>query len=266
MKQIIGEAAICTLAATAFFMVVPKSLMAADMWGTMRIPVFDWTGYYAGANIGGHYGKDSATTSSDPLGWGRVRATAIDTLTPGSVSRISVEGGGQIGYNLQYNWAVFGFEADAQWLGGSASRSVSGFGNGAGTRNLFTTTMQPNWLATLRGRLGVAFSSMLLYATGGGAYSGVNFNDSFGSFGNTSIATVSSTPELWGWTVGGGLEWAIIENWIVRSEYLYVDFGSVSSSIPSCAICVAKSDIAVTHKYIESLARFGLNYKIGVKY
>jgi outer membrane immunogenic protein len=230
------------------------------------VPVFGWTGFYIGGNAGGHYGTDSTTTRTDAVGWGSTGAASIDILTPGSVKPTGFEGGGQFGFNLQFSSAVFGIEADAQWLGGSATRSVTGFGAGVATGDLFTTTTQSEWLTTLRGRLGVAFYRTLLYVTGGGAYSFVNFTDSFGSFGNTSIGTVSNNSGVLGWTLGGGLEWAFTDNWTVRGEYLYVNFGSVNTSIPSCAACATGSDITVTHKYTESLARMGLNYKFGGMY
>jgi outer membrane immunogenic protein len=227
------------------------------------MPVFSWTGFYIGGNIGGHYGQDSTTASADPVGWLAVGAATINAATPGSVNPSGFEGGGQIGYNVQYGSGVFGVEADAQWLGGNATRSVTGFGAGVAPLDVFTTTTQSKWLATFRGRVGVAFDRTLWYITGGGAYSGVNFTDSFGSFSNTSIATVSNNSGIWGWVLGGGLEWAFTNNWSVKGEYLYAYFGSVSTSIPSCAICATGSDIAVTHKYTESLARLGLNFKLG---
>ncbi len=230
------------------------------------VPVYSWTGAYIGANLGAHFGTDSTTTATDAAGFGAAGAASIDSLTPGSVKLAGLEGGGQVGFNLQFSPIVVGFEADAQWLGGSATRTIAGFGGGLAAGDQFTTAANSAWLTTFRGRLGAAFNRALLYVTGGGAYSFVNFTDSFGSFGNTSIATVSNNSGVLGWTVGGGLEWALSENWTARGEYLYVNFGSVNTSVPSCAACGAGSDITVTHKYTESLARAGLNYKFGGMY
>jgi len=101
----------------------------------------------------------------------------------------------------------------------------------------------------------------LFYVTGGLAVTNVKFTDSFGSFGNTSVAAISSNTTRVGWTVGGGIEYAFTNNWSAKAEYLYADFGNFTQSIPSCIICGVGSDIAVTHKYTENIGRVGLNYK-----
>jgi outer membrane immunogenic protein len=229
--------------------------------------VFSWTGFYIGGNLGGHWGRDSTTTAADPVGWTAAGAAAINAATLGTVSPTGFEGGGQVGYNVQYGSAVFGIEADAEWLGGTATRTVTNF-TVINPADVFTTSTQPRWMATFRGRLGFAMDRVLFYATGGGAFSGVSTTDSFCSFGcpagvAADFASVTNNSGIWGWTVGGGLEWAWTDNWIARAEYLYVAFPSFTNRIPSCAACLAGSDISVTHKYSENIARVGLSYKFG---
>ena len=101
----------------------------------------------------------------------------------------------------------------------------------------------------------------LFYVTGGLAVTNVKFTDSFGSFGNTVVAAISSNTTRVGWTVGGGIEYAFTNNWSAKAEYLYADFGNFTQSIPSCIACAVGSDIPVTHKYTENIGRVGLNYK-----
>jgi outer membrane immunogenic protein len=73
----------------------------------------------------------------------------------------------------------------------------------------------------VRGRLGYAFASSLVYVTGGFAYSDyVKKDDTVGW---------SKNDNLTGWTIGGGYEYALTDNWSARIEYQYVDLGSVDS-------------------------------------
>ena len=72
---------------------------------------------------------------------------------------------------------------------------------------------------SIRGRVGYAFDRVLLYATGGVAFAGINGSIST-PFGYDSASTTRV-----GWTVGGGLEYAITNNWSVRAEYRYAQFG-----------------------------------------
>jgi outer membrane immunogenic protein len=266
------------LIGAALLAILSSPLAAADLSRPAPAPapvytkapppmVFSWTGFYIGGNLGGHWGRDNTTTAADPVGWLAVGAATINATTPGTVNPSGFEGGGQVGYNVQYGSAVFGLEADAEYMGGTAARAVTGFGAGVAAADVFTTSTQPRWIATFRGRLGIAMDRALLYATGGGAFSGVSTTDTFCSFScpagvAADFASVTNNSGVWGWTVGGGIEWAITNNWIGRAEYLYVAFPTFTNSIPSCAACAVGSDISVSHKYTENIGRVGLSYKL----
>ena len=237
--------------------------MKAPVVAPVIAPVFNWTGFYIGGNVGYHWDRDRATTATDPVGWSVAGAAAIDAVTGGTLSPRGIMGGGQIGYNWQVgNSFLWGLEADANALAGTASRSVTGFAV-INPADVFTTSAQTNFLATFRGRLGVTFDRVLLYGTGGLAVANTKLTDSFGSFGNLSVASVSATSTRTGWTAGGGIEWAFADNWSMKAEYLYVDLGTISTLIPSCALCAVGSDITVNHKYTENIARIGFNYRFG---
>jgi len=227
-------------------------------------PVFTWTGFYVGGNIGGHWGSDKISSSTDPLGWTPAGAAFIDSNSPATLNSDGVIGGVQAGYNWQAGSGVFGIETDANWLGGSSSRTWVSSGVATPAPGDFMhNTSQADFLFTLRPRLGVTMDRALLYVTGGYAYGTVKTSDTFSSFGGTTPASTSSTTGRSGWTVGGGLEYAYGNNWSAKIEYLYVDLGSFNSSIPSCAGCAVGSDITVNHKYTDNIVRVGLNYKFG---
>lgn len=78
-----------------------------------------------------------------------------------------------------------------------------------------------------------------------------------------SLAGSKSNTEV-GWTLGGGVEYAITNNWTVKGEYLYYDLGGNSyvvngnwywTSTTGWVAPIVKKDNA------GSLARIGVNYK-----
>jgi outer membrane immunogenic protein len=109
--------------------------------------------------------------------------------------------------------------------------------------------------------VGYAFDrALLLYVTGGVAFVNLNTSDLFAGAGGTNIVTTSSDKTVTGWTVGGGAEYAIWQNWSVKAEYLYAGFGTVSSTTNSFSGFPA-SNITFSHRLSEQIARAGLNYQ-----
>ena len=171
------------------------------------VPIFTWTGVYVGAQIGYAWGT-SNTNIGDNFG----------DFTSFSTTNNGVIGGAHVGYNLELNRFVVGLEGDVD--GSSLSKTVTGDPLIAGV--LFVpTTISGNLSVqgSIRGRLGYAWDRVLLYATGGVAFGG--FNGSISTpFGYDSTSTTRV-----GWTVGGGLEYAVTNNWSIRAEYRYAQFG-----------------------------------------
>ncbi len=122
--------------------------------------------------------------------------------------------GGQIGYNWQTaNW-VFGIETDAQWTGQKGSTTVlcpvagcfpTAVAAGTGVGAAISDKLE--WFGTFRGRVGVTVTpSVLLYATGGGAYGSLQTEVGLSGFTATGIpvtAIGSRSVDKFGWTVGG---------------------------------------------------------------
>ena len=133
------------------------------------VPLFTWTGLYLGGQIGYAWGTDTLTVF--PFGFGT-------NFTPNGVV-----GGAHIGYNLQLNQFVAGLEGDVEGTGIDRSFSPGGV--------LYNTSIPVQ--GSIRGRLGVAFDRVLLYATGGAEYryadlghiaDATPFTFGFGSFVN----------------------------------------------------------------------------------
>ena len=84
-------------------------------------------------------------------------------------------------------------------------------------------TVQNDWQASARGRLGYAFDRTLIYVTGGGAWANIKAN---GTFPRAVVPTLVTTSDrtLFGWTVGGGIDYGIAPGWSIGAEYRFTRF------------------------------------------
>ncbi len=217
------------------------SAVAPAIYAPAPPPVYNWTGFYAGVNVGGSF----------------VTANSTDTFTGGVLGGVSSTGsghangavaGGQVGFNYQIDAFVLGMEGDFDWSGVS-STAVAGCGVGC------TVTGKSNvpWIATIRGRAGVALDRVLLYGTGGAAFTDLSQNITATGFG--TLFNASSTEV--GWTIGAGVEAAIAQNWTVKAEYLYVQTNATLSG-PVSLIGGTLSDSGTVK---DNIIRGGLNFK-----
>ena len=229
-----------TLLATAAIGALTVAASAADLPGRSAavapapmFTVLNWTGFYVGAQIG--YASERVTGTN---------ATAALLLPdPGTTTPAGVVGGLHAGYNYQTGALVLGIEGDIEATGLSKSTLTSSL-----TR---FHTAKADWQGSIRGRVGYAFDRALIYATGG-----VAFQELKESIGNVGAAPYHSfSNQRAGWTLGGGLEYAVTNNWSVRAEYRYTDFGKSTNigGINSGNISNAR----------ENAFRLGLSYKFG---
>ena len=231
-------------------------------------PVYDWTGFYVGGNIGYSWGRSSDTSTVTNTA-GTILFTSAD-----HTNLNGVVGGGQIGYNWQMqNW-VFGLEADIQGTGEKGTNNFTcptatctpPFGVIAlfpGPAVPVALSQKIDWFGTVRGRIGVlAAPKVLLYATGGLAYGEVDSSAVIGAAA-TPFSTVSSTNV--GWTLGAGIEGVIGGNWTARLEYLYVDLGKVNGSFLTTIGGLGGGVLSSNYssRITDNILRVGVNYKFG---
>lgn len=233
------------------------------------VPVFTWTGFYIGVNAGAafdHQKSASVTTGTDfGYGYGYTDTTATG-FNRSSNKDVSFTGGGQIGYNWQYNAIVFGIEADAQYLGLDRARNGNDTGDIQGVTASETLAFRNNidWFGTVRGRLGFLLGERLLaYGTAGFAYANgspsLNYNYTYGDTTYGYNQGGNGNDFRTGWTAGAGVEYALSRNWSLKAEYLYVDLGSTTVRAVNPAL--ATDFISVREKDQFSVARAGLNYR-----
>ncbi|MCK2054201.1 MULTISPECIES: porin family protein [unclassified Methylobacterium] len=246
------------------------------------VPVFTWTGFYAGFNAG--YGFDTAKNQSN------VFNNVFPNLDvgPSSPSQIAYSnnsnegftGGGQIGYNHQFtpgSGLVVGVEADAQYVDFGRSRTAAiltpGFAPAPGVTFVDPRgTAGLDYFGTVRGRVGYAFDRTLVYGTGGFAYGAGSNERSFGGYrGNDSFRT--------GWAAGGGIEYALPTDSFLnffrssavtlKVEGLYVNLDQGNKSpgvyaVDTNNVLYRQPGFTNRNSGTEfAVVRAGLNYKFG---
>jgi outer membrane immunogenic protein len=249
-------------------------------------PAVNWTGMYVGFYAGGVWGRGNSQastncpetdagggppggyycTSTDPAT--SANANAVTSAGSGSASSSKFTGGIQAGYNRQTGNVVYGVEADFGAFNLQGSRSTSGVYPGGTNTFTVTNSFNTDWLFTARGRLGWAASGWLVYATGGLAMSRVEVANLFsddraagGFSGATGSASASKTKV--GWTLGGGLEYAVTRNWSIKGEYIYVDLGSLSAlgTVSHPGFVGYTNALGVSTSLTAHIARLGANFR-----
>jgi len=230
-------------------------------------PVYSWTGFYVGGNAGYDWGNNNVTYDppGPPNGFNVAPINDVAIFGAGATQNVSnrgFTGGGQAGYNYQFNRYVAGLEADIEYL--QRSGQFSGMFVGAwGTQNV-NISGNSGWLATVRGRLGITFDRYLVYGTGGVAFTNADVN--IGNNWNPALgvrdASVNLNNTRTGWVAGGGVEYAFPQNWSLRAEYLYVKFDDSATTFTAGMLNPAAT---VSHFYtvnmVTNIVRAGLNYQ-----
>lgn len=207
---------------------------------------WSWAGFYIGLNAGAAWNHARFTDLGDDVGAAYAFPAGTTFWSP---NQAGFTGGGQAGFNLQSGNVVYGLEGDLNYV--AAKTSVTMASPNAGN---ITATTDLDWMATLRGRLGVAFGPALIYATGGLAVG--HFKDNWGQVGFANQFSSSKTRA--GWTAGGGLEYMLTRNWTAKIEGLYSDFGNWTvNGTPPGAVGSYRSRFA--HEVVT--VRGGLNWK-----
>ena len=241
--------------------------VAADLPAKMyaKAPVvvpFSWTGFYLGANGGCAWNQtriNSPIIDADP---GAGSFFAFDTERQGGCF-----GGVQAGYNYQFapNW-VMGLEVDGQF-GEEKSRGtlseIEGTGPGS-SESLASYEQRLRHYGTARGRIGYAANipvvgQTLLYLTGGFAWAR-NKMDLTAFEAPAGLTAFADTKTLTGYTVGGGVEFAVDRHWSWKAEYLYLDFGKNTYNAFVSDDGTPLTPVSTTTKM--HTVRVGLNYRL----
>ena len=251
------------------------------------VTAWNWAGFYVGGNIG--YSAGGAHTDAEFADL----TTGITPAVSKNYSPIDGWiGGGQLGFNWQSGPWVAGIEADFQGarqrgrattfecIGETCNPAIAEFEIDAPVSAIIHHRL--DWFGTLRGRLGVApIPESLLYLTGGLAVGRIKTS---GTVNGSSLtltedvatadpipketkskspssspiptppapASVTTRPRRAG-PLGAGIEARLWGNWTGKVEYLYVDFGRVST------VANLRTELDAARGYLQ-FARHGQHF------
>jgi outer membrane immunogenic protein len=204
-------------------------------------PAYNWAGVFIGGTFGYGLGRNDSTFTEPGTGAEQF-----------NLSPRGFEGGGIVGYNWQFGSWVLGLEGDFQDSTGSGF--LTGLADGT------TIDQKLSWFGTARGRLGYSVGQALVYATGGAAFGevkeGITQAAAAGSFSHSKS----------GFAVGGGIEnkldffGLLSSNWTTRTEYLFVDLGSINDTLVPIGGGPAETLNSNLHEHIW---RTVVSYKFG---
>ncbi len=251
-RVLIGLIAVPACAVTA---------VAGDVQPLNRPPVFTWTGFYGG-QAGGYTFTGKSQHPDGVFGAAADAAGSAFDAASGSAMRTSL-GGGQLGFNYQIQNFVFGLETDLNYTNYATPASPAALTNGGATDSVaYTSGVGAHWLSTIRGRFGTTIDRLLIYGTAGFAVAGRNLNNGAVILSpngqDYAIGTAAHTAS--GIALGGGLEYALTNNWTLKGEYLYTDLGpgrtfGTSGAVVSGGLANRQLELD------ERVVRAAINYK-----
>jgi len=205
------------------------------------VPVYNWTGFYIGGNVGAAWTQIHV---SDSLGnsWSNSQQAVF-------------AGGGQVGANYQINWFVVGVEAAFDWLANNHNSTNTVLVPAVGS---FQLSANDRWMTTLAARVGVAADNWLFYAKGGGGWVGVN-NPTLTNVSTSNSISLSNSNSTTGWLAGAGVEWGFAPNWTAKLEYDFLGLNDSNFTVP-VGFAPSIGNVVTTHDVHVQTATVGINY------
>jgi len=243
VKKILSAVALLTLgfAVPAAAADMPARAYKAPV--AVPSPVYDWSGFYIGANVG----------------WARANQCWDAALTPlisfaeGCHDATGAVAGGQIGYRWQTSNVVFGLEAQGNWANLKGSNQSLSFAP-------FTNFSRVDGIGLFTGQVGLAWNSVLFYVKGGAAVVADRFHVEDGT---GALAAFEVKDTRWGGTVGAGIEFGFATNWSVGAEYNHLFLQDRSVTFIDSAVVVGGLFGNERIRQDVDMVTLRLNYRFG---
>ena len=232
---------------------------AADMAVKARpapppmVAIYNWSGFYIGANGGGGWSHKCWDTFND-LG------TAIVPFREGCHDASGGTVGGQIGYRWQAtNW-VFGLEAQGNWADFSGSNASLLFFDPTVFGSDLRNHSRIDAFGLFTGQIGYAWNNVLWYVKGGAAvtrdkYEGIDIP--------TGLVIDRATETRWGGVVGTGLEFGFAPNWSLAIEYDHLFMGDRDISLNATPVFGVGLSRGTTISQDVDVVTARINYRFG---
>jgi outer membrane immunogenic protein len=207
-----------TIASLALGLMI-QGAEAADMSTIPPEPMEDWSGFYIGLHGGWGWGDADFSIRDSDFTDNSVLENGFSTDLDGPVA------GAQIGFNWQINNFLLGIEADGSWSGIDGDLRIEDI-EPPPPGYPFNADTDIDWLASIRGRAGLVWNTILLYATGGIAFASLDVDADTTVAGYPTTIHDSDSGTTTGWVLGGGVEAMLGSNITGRLEFLHYDFSN----------------------------------------
>jgi outer membrane immunogenic protein len=224
-----------------------------------------WSGFYAGGDFSYNYANADFSGATQPLLSFSLRQLTLESENTPSQWQVLGNGnnsafgfGGFLGYNTQWQDLVLGIEADYTHTSLSATASSSSIGRvvpaGSDTDSVVLTgtgRLNLTDYAEVRGRAGWIVGNLLPYGFIGFVVGRADYSVTTQAFIQQNSATPAFFPcdpalptcvtfnpansagqnnaLLYGYSAGGGLDWALTQNFFLRGEFEFIQFAPITN-------------------------------------
>lgn len=235
---------IATILTCAF---VP-SVYAADIVSPQNTPIttapsFSWAGFYVGGQVGESWSNGGYVTESDPRNISNYDEHIYSNFWFFRMRAHSYNAGKPLGgVYAGYNWQIkpnllLGIEGDFAWLnregGYHYQDDLTGSGD-PGCFYYFDTNVKQKWVGAVRARVGIPIGRLLPYVAAGISFTELKYSIENAEYNNWRPYRYNAFQEnraLQGGSIGAGVDYAISDHVVLRTEYRYADYGSESFSL-----------------------------------
>jgi outer membrane immunogenic protein len=233
----------------------------------------NFTGFYLGGFAGGTSGSAAQSYSVDSTWISANLPPLIPYLANAGSQGLGLRGA-DLGVEAGYGWKVapntiVGVYGDIGWSNLSGSRQTTGVFPIIPIPYQIDQKLSSDWRGSLRVKAGFTpVDNLMIYGTGGLAFGHFNYSVGFWDslvppfLPGNEFNSATFNAMRWGWTLGGGLEWAFAQNWSVGGEYRYTQYQSISG------VSELQLQQPVSTAFISHSARaIGLNsLRVGIGY
>ncbi len=214
-------------------------------------PAYDWTGFYAGGYLGGARADIDVI---DRDGYNGLDGDGDFDYSTGT----GLIGGVQAGYNVQSGNFVYGIEGELGYMDLDGSEQFPDFQDDPLREDDSVAAIEMGAYGSITGRAGYAVDNVLFYAKGGvaAARAEVSYTDP-NPLGLTLESGTSAKETMTGWTLGGGVEYGVSQNFTVKAEYMYMDLGDITHT----AVDNNGNDRRFKHEVTAHTLKVGANYR-----